>query len=352
MISGFGYIDWPDNEATDGNMVLLLLAAAPVFFGGVTEDLTKKVSVGQRLLLSMLSGALGAWLFGAILHRSGVPFFDYALRWQPFAVAFTIFAVSGVTNAINMIDGFNGLVSGYAILVLAVFSWVSWLLGDTFLVDAALAMMGSVVGFHYWNYPHGKIFLGDGGAYFLGFWLAEMSVLMLARHPMVSPWFTLLLLAYPVSETMFTMYRRRLLRRDSLCGPDGLHLHTLIFRRLNRIKWASRGPDHKTSCNSMTAPYFWVIKSCVVVLAILFWDNSTILMLCTLLFVGGYVWVYRKIVTFRTPPWLVRRDRRDRMAGGDRRNNMFFDLSHPALLSDRRRGNGQRRTTDRNMFNV
>jgi UDP-N-acetylmuramyl pentapeptide phosphotransferase/UDP-N-acetylglucosamine-1-phosphate transferase len=63
-----------------------------------------------------------------------------------------------------------------------------------------------------WNYPRGKIFLGDGGAYLLGFWLAELSVLLVVRHPEVSPWFPMLLLVYPIFETLFSMYRSKVLQ--------------------------------------------------------------------------------------------------------------------------------------------
>jgi UDP-N-acetylmuramyl pentapeptide phosphotransferase/UDP-N-acetylglucosamine-1-phosphate transferase len=81
------------------------------------------------------------------------------------------------------------------------------------------------------NFPFGKIFLGDGGAYLAGFWLAECAVLLLSRNPSVSTWAVLLACAYPVWETGFSMYRRNVVRRVSSGRPDMVHFHHLILRR-------------------------------------------------------------------------------------------------------------------------
>jgi UDP-N-acetylmuramyl pentapeptide phosphotransferase/UDP-N-acetylglucosamine-1-phosphate transferase len=150
---------------------LLLVAAIPAFAGGIVEDLTKKVGVLERLILTMLSAAAAAWLLDAILTQIEIPLLREALTWMPFAVAFTVFAVGGVANAINIIDGYNGLAPGYALITLAAIAWVAALVGDSLILIAALAMAGAVLGFFVWNWPKGKIFLGDAGAYLLGFWL-------------------------------------------------------------------------------------------------------------------------------------------------------------------------------------
>ncbi|HEY6722286.1 MAG TPA: glycosyltransferase, partial [Burkholderiales bacterium] len=194
---------------SDEQFGYLLLASLPAFLGGITEDVTKNVGVLARLALTMLAAAFGVWLLGAVIPRLDVPGFDPLLKWMPFAIAFSIFAVGGVVNAINIIDGYNGLASGHAVIVLAAMAYVSARVGDGFLLTSALAMIGALLGFLFWNYPKGKIFLGDGGAYLLGFWLAELSVLIVARHPEVSPWFPMLLLVYPIFETLFSMYRRK-----------------------------------------------------------------------------------------------------------------------------------------------
>ena len=72
-----------------------------------------------------------------------------------------------------------------------------------------------MLGFFVWNFPAGLIFLGDGGAYFLGFYVAELAILLLHRNPAVSPMFPLLLCIYPVFETLFSIYRRTLPARHA-----------------------------------------------------------------------------------------------------------------------------------------
>ena len=104
----------------------------------------------------------------------------------------------GAANAINIIDGYNGLAAVISAMIFAGFSYVSYYLGDRLLLITSVGMIGAIVGFLVWNYPRGLIFLGDGGAYFIGFMIGAVSVLMLARHPEVSAWFPLLLCIYPV----------------------------------------------------------------------------------------------------------------------------------------------------------
>src|SRR6266436_4816288 len=231
----------------------LLFASLPAFLGGITEDITKNVSVPFRLALTMLAAACGAWLLGAVLPRLDVPGLDTLLKWTPFAIAFTIFAVGGVANAINIIDGYNGLAGGYAVIALAALAYVSAQVGDSFLFTSALAMIGALVGFLIWNYPKGKIFLGDGGAYLLGFWLAELSVFVVSRHPEVSPWFPMLLLIYPVFETLFSMYRRKFVQRQSPGQPDRMHMHQVIYLRLTQTRTDASDPASTIRLNSAVA---------------------------------------------------------------------------------------------------
>jgi glycosyl transferase family 4 len=112
----------------------LLLAGTPAFLGGIVEDVTKKVAVRKRLLLTMLAGSVGALLLGAILNRVDIPGVDTALQWLPFAVAFTVFAVGGIANAMNIVDGYNGLAGGFALIVLVGIAWVAAQVGDAFIL--------------------------------------------------------------------------------------------------------------------------------------------------------------------------------------------------------------------------
>ena len=274
----------------------LLFASLPAFLGGITEDITKNVSVLARLMLTMVAAAFGVWLLGAVLPRLDVPGVDALLRWTPFAIALTIFAVGGVANAINIIDGYNGLAAGHAVIVLAALAYVSAQVGDSFLFTSALAMLGALLGFLIWNYPKGRIFLGDGGAYLLGFWLAELSVLLVVRHPEVSPWFPMLLLVYPVFETLFSIYRRKVLQGNSPGQPDRLHLHQVIYARLTKASAGTSDSAIITRQNSLVAPIGWLMSLCCAIPAVLLWKETSWLATASLIFCLGYVWLYRQIL--------------------------------------------------------
>ena len=238
---------------------LLLLCGLPAFAAGLIEDLTKKVSPAKRLAATALSAALAAWLIDAQITRTDIPGLDWIVATGAGALVATIFTVAGVANAVNIIDGFNGLSSMCACLMLLTFAYVAYQVGDTELALWALAGVGAVLGFFVWNFPAGLIFLGDGGAYFLGFLVAEIGVLLIARHPQVSPLFALMVCIYPVFETLFSIYRRRVIRATPPGLPDGIHLHSLIYRRL--MRWAIGAKDARamTRRNSMTAPYLWML---------------------------------------------------------------------------------------------
>ncbi len=285
----------------------LWLCSLPAFLGGLWEDLTKRVSPGQRMMALLAAALLASLWLGGTIDRTDIFLLDPLAQTLFGAVLLALFVVAGVTNSINIIDGFNGLASMCTMIMLAGLAIVAWTVGDSTIAVAALLLIAATLGLFMLNYPLGLIFLGDGGAYFLGFMLAELGILLIARNPGVSPLFPLVLCAYPVVETVFSMYRRKVLRGQPMDAPDGVHLHSLIYRRL--IRWAMGSEDARELVrrNSLTAPYLWVACALAVVPAVIWWNHSAMLAVFLLLFVVTYVALYWRIVRFRTPRWLVRR---------------------------------------------
>jgi UDP-N-acetylmuramyl pentapeptide phosphotransferase/UDP-N-acetylglucosamine-1-phosphate transferase len=311
IVAGVAAQHWALSSLSGDQLWVLLLCALPAFLAGIAEDVTKKVTPRWRLLATTVSGALAIWLLDGVIDRTHIPGVDLLIPWFPFAVALTLLVVAGVANSINIIDGFNGLASMCAFMMVLAIAYVAFQVGDTFVFTAALITAGAVLGFFVWNFPAGLIFLGDGGAYLLGFLLAELSILLMHRNPTVSPIFPLLLCGYPIFETMFTMYRRKFVRGVATGEPDGIHLHTLIHRRL--IRWTVGSPRDRrrlTRRNSMTSPYLWVLCMMSVIPSVLWWNSTQVLSWFLLLFVISYVWIYSRIVRFRTPRWLVFRRHR------------------------------------------
>lgn len=297
---------WFTDVAAARMVALLLICGLPAFVAGLIEDLTKTVSPRKRLLAVAASAVLAVWLMDAVVTRTDIPGLDSVMSWPFAAAALTVFGVVGFANSINIIDGFNGLASMCVVIMLGALCYVAFQSDDRLVATLALASIGAVLGFFIWNFPAGLIFLGDGGAYFLGFLVAEVSILLLVRNPgEVSPLFPLLVCIYPVIETLFSIYRRRYLRALPPTMPDGIHLHSLVYRRM--IRWAvgNRSAKALTRRNSLTSPYLWCLCMLSAAPAVIFWNNTVALAFFLVLFTATYVYLYWRIVRFRAPRWLI-----------------------------------------------
>jgi len=295
----------PSNMTLTWLWPVLFLAAMPVFVAGLVEDITKDVGSLKRLLAAFLSAAIAWWLLGGV-SRVGVSWADWVLGFWPISLLFTMIAVGGCTHALNIIDGMNGLAGMIATLMALSLALVALQVQDIpiFLIAASLA--SATLGFLVWNFPFGRVFLGDGGAYFLGFMLAELAVQLVVRNPSVSPFYALAVLFYPVFETMFSIWRRRFKRGVPVDQPDALHLHQLVFRRLVRSTFSrDSGGALPTFCNAMTSPYLWVLALIGLVPATIWWDNTWALCASMLAFSLVYIWLYSRLVSWRRPSWLL-----------------------------------------------
>lgn len=276
----------------------LIFAGAPAFIFGLAEDLTKRVSVRARLLATMACGVLGWAITGQSITDVNVPGLDWLLDFTVLSVAFTAFAVGGVANAINIIDGFNGLASGAVIIILCSFMVMANAFDDADLIHISLNLVAPVLGFGVLNWPRGRLFLGDGGAYFLGFALAWLAVLLLARHSEISAWAPMLACGYPILEVLFSMLRRRR-RRNKLGDPDCLHLHSLVKRRL--VRQLLPHASHLMR-NSVTGAIMWGAALLPAVIAARWPTDTPALVLAFFICALLYSAAYARLTQFR---WCV-----------------------------------------------
>ncbi|KXW55846.1 MraY family glycosyltransferase [Ferrovum sp. PN-J185] len=280
----------------------LLIVSFPAFLFGLMEDVRHSMGVTWRLLASMLSGVLGVAMMHASINRVDVAAFDTVLALPVFAMAFSAFAVGGLTNAFNIIDGMNGLLAGIALIVLGAIAYLAHQLQDSALQLQSLIFMGSILGVMLFNYPRGLLFLGDGGAYFIGVMAAECLIQLINTHPDLSPWCALTLVIYPVTETLFSMLRR-VLTRAHLGHPDRRHLHQLLFDSLQgrRSKEAS---ELCNSSNSIVSPYLWVITVPPVMGALVYRTDTSALQVICSLFVLCYTLLYMLLKRYSLPAYL------------------------------------------------
>lgn len=279
---------------------LPLLLLSPAILCGILEDLTQRIPVRIRLTVTLLCAFAVCYVVNLHIVRLDLPLLDAGLMKFPvLGMGLAILAIGGLPHAFNIIDGYNGLAGMVAILISLALVHVALQVGDRQLAVILMALIGATAGFLVWNYPHGKIFAGDGGAYMWGLVLAYGCVALVSRNPEVSPWFPMLLLCYPVSETLFSIYRKKV-RGQSPGMADALHLHQLIYRRIVRVVLDSENEtEEMLQRNNKTSPYLWGVTLLTVLPAVLFWRTSWVLMLCCFLFACLYIGFYISIVRFK-----------------------------------------------------
>ena len=272
----------------------ILFAGMPAFIFGVLEDITKRVGVMQRLLATMASGLLAWWITDYSITRVDIWGVDWVLGFTLVSVVFTAFAVGGVANSINIIDGFNGLASTASTLAFIGYALLAWQVGDVQLVGVALVLAASVWGFFWVNWPLGKIFLGDGGSYFVGFCLAWVAVILIERNPNVSAFAALLICAHPVTEVLFSIYRRKI-KKMNPGQPDRLHFHSLVKQRYVRRWFPSAPADIR---NSITGVLVGFMTMTAIVLASAIHDSVLGSALAFVALGLGYVSLYARMARF------------------------------------------------------
>jgi UDP-N-acetylmuramyl pentapeptide phosphotransferase/UDP-N-acetylglucosamine-1-phosphate transferase/CheY-like chemotaxis protein len=268
---------------------LMLLAGIPAFTAGLLEDVTKKIGVKERLFATMTSGTLACVLTGYSLNHLEIPGFDGFLAWVPLSLAFTAFAVAGVANSVNIIDGFNGLSAGTLVICFTVLGMISGSAGDAELARISFTLAAVTAGFLVVNFPFGKIFLGDGGAYLLGFLMAWVAVMLPMRNPSVSVWAPLLVCGYPVMETLFSMSRRIVEKADP-GQPDSCHLHSMIKKRVVRRYFAHLP---QTMRNSMVSPFCWTFALLPAAFAFNFYMRTDMLIASWAFMFAVYINIYQ-----------------------------------------------------------
>lgn len=270
----------------------IFFAGLPAFIFGALEDITKRIGVMQRLLATMVSGLVACWITDYSLTRVDLWGLDWLLSFTLLSVLFTAFAVGGVANSINIIDGFNGLASTMSTLAFFGYALIACQVGDTALASTALILAACVWGFFWVNWPLGKIFLGDGGSYFIGFSLAWVAVMLIERNPSVSAFAALVVCVHPVTEVLFSIYRRRI-KHLHPGHPDRLHFHSLVKQRYVR-RWFPRLSSYAR--NSVTGLLVGSMTLIAVLTAASLYSNAWF---STAVFAGlalGYVAIYARMV--------------------------------------------------------
>lgn len=197
-----------------GTMTILLGAFDDRF------DLPAKL----KFLVQIATACVVVFGFDIRIEFANIPFHSYASVESWVAIPFTILWIVGVTNAINLIDGLDGLAAGVSAIAIGTITVMAFLMGNVVVALISLMLLGGIIGFLYFNFHPAKIFMGDSGALFLGFSLALLSLLGFKQVAIVSFLTPLILIGVPLSDTMFAIVRRWM-QKKPIFSPDKGHLH-------------------------------------------------------------------------------------------------------------------------------
>lgn len=192
-----------------------------VFIVGLLDD-HRDTSPHTKFLVIILSTVL-LYFDNIRIDHLGIFFgFELSLGWL--ALPFTIFAVVGFTNALNLIDGLDGLAAKVSIVILGSFFVVGYTYDDLFMMMMSGAFISALLGFLVFNWHPASIFMGDSGSLTLGFVISMLAIKSLAYLPTVS---ILFIAAIPILDTLIVMVRRKIKGR-SIFSADRCHIHHIL----------------------------------------------------------------------------------------------------------------------------
>ncbi|MFT8311600.1 MAG: MraY family glycosyltransferase [Sporolactobacillus sp.] len=215
-------IMWPDSSFT----LPLIIGSVIIIITGVLDDmysLSPRVKIVAHFFAALVivnSGISVTFInlpFNGVLH----------LYWL--SIPLTLLWIMGITNAINLIDGLDGLAVGVSSIVLLTIAGLSLTEGNFFVFTVSAILLGSTLGFLPYNFHPAKIFMGDTGSYFLGYIISVLALLGFKNVTLFSLVVPIILLAVPISDTLFAIIRR-LVNRKPLTAPDKSHLHHCLLR--------------------------------------------------------------------------------------------------------------------------
>ena len=190
-----------------------------------------------------------------------------------------------IINGQNIIDGTNGLSAVTALSIFGSILYLGIYLNDFNVIKTSSVIIILIIGFLFFNYPLGKIFLGDTGSYFLGLISSYLIIDIFARNQDLSSWSAVVIFIYPLIEVS-TSYFRRILSRKSPFSPDSMHLHSKIYNLIS-IKI-----QDKRLSNALVAPFLSIIWLVPQLLMPLTLHNHYIALLIILILFTLYLILY------------------------------------------------------------
>ena len=229
-------------------LIIILLSSIPLFSVAFVEDLLQLGKPIYRLMAIIISIILFFILSRIDLPHIDPAAFNLLLDIGPLRYLFFIFSVTVIVNGINLNDGMNGLATLTVLFQFLSLFYLALTFNDNdFMMMVSLCIIPIFI-FLLFNFPFGKLFLGDSGAYLLAFISALLTLVLFSRHPSIFSWTAILILFYPSMELLFSFIRKKIFYKMSPFSPDDQHLHTLIYKYLLNIKFGKKVANNLTTC--------------------------------------------------------------------------------------------------------
>lgn len=221
----FFLLDASDNQSLIHFAVFA--GGAGAFFIGFIDDL-KPLGAKVKLLAQVII-ALLAYQSGLAIERFTVPFTDLSIELGMLSMLLTIFWFVAMMNLINLIDGLDGLAGGIGLMLMCLLAYLSIDKGAAFSSILSIGMAGAIIGFLFHNFPPANVYLGDSGAYLIGYVIAAVSLINSEKGAVVAALIApALALALPIIDVCFALMRRAL-QGLPLFRPDRGHIHHRIL---------------------------------------------------------------------------------------------------------------------------
>ncbi|WP_102344845.1 glycosyltransferase family 4 protein [Bacillus sp. Marseille-P3661] len=205
----------------------VIVGATVIMLTGAFDD-RFEISPKVKLLGQILAAAV-VIIGGVQIPVINVPFIETQINLGYFSIPFTLLWIVGITNAINLIDGLDGLAAGVSSIVLITIAAMGMVMGNAFVVMASTVLLASTLGFLIYNFHPAKIFMGDTGALLLGFMISIISILGFKEITVFSLVLPIVILGVPISDTFFAIIRR-IVNKKPLSAPDKSHLHHCLLK--------------------------------------------------------------------------------------------------------------------------
>jgi UDP-GlcNAc:undecaprenyl-phosphate GlcNAc-1-phosphate transferase len=205
----------------------IIIGSFIIILTGVFDDI-KEISPKVKLAGQVAAAFIVVVYGGLNVEFINLPF-GGKLDFGFMSIPFTMIWIIGITNAINLIDGLDGLAAGVSTIALFSIAGMAVILGNMYVVVVALIVAAGTIGFLLYNFHPAKIFMGDTGALFLGYLIGVLSLLGFKNVTFISLIIPVIILGVPISDTFFAIIRR-FVNKQPLSAPDKSHLHHCLLR--------------------------------------------------------------------------------------------------------------------------